>query len=77
MMPFQGHFAPLFASLEDSAVDSLDNEAIASAVVMYLMLSALLVLGGIAFYLGHRAFGGVLVCGAVGLLAALASGALP
>ena len=60
-----------------SVMDSLNDETVASGVGMYLVLCALLVLGGIGFYMGYRVFGGILVCGIVALLAALVSGAFP
>ncbi|MGH6933766.1 MAG: hypothetical protein ACREEE_15190 [Dongiaceae bacterium] len=56
------------------SMDTWFSDAVASGVTMYLILFALVVFGGIAFYVGYRAFGIVLLCGAVLLLAALALG---
>jgi hypothetical protein len=55
-------------------MDSLNDEAVASGVVMYLILFALLVGGGVAIHIGYRVFGVVLIVGAGALLAALAAG---
>jgi hypothetical protein len=58
-------------------MDTLFNEAIASGVTMYLILFGLVVFGGIAFYVGYKVFGVILVSGSVALLAALGSGMFP
>jgi hypothetical protein len=58
-------------------MDNLFSEAIASGVTMYLILFGLVVFGGIAFYVGYKVFGAILVSGSVALLAALAFGLFP
>jgi hypothetical protein len=58
-------------------MDTLFNEAIASGVTMYLILFGLVVFGGIAFYMGYKVFGVILVSGSVALLAALGAGMFP
>jgi hypothetical protein len=58
-------------------MDSLNDETVASGVGMYLVLFALLVFGGIAFYMGYRVLGVILVCGILALFAALVSDAFP
>jgi len=42
-----------------------------SGVTVYLVLFALLVFGGIAIYVGYRAFGLILIAGSFAMIAAL------
>lgn len=58
-------------------MDTLFSEPIASGVTMYLILLGLVLFGGIAFYVGYRAFGFILLSGSVALLAALVFGLFP
>lgn len=55
-------------------MDSLSDEVVASGIGMYLVLFALLVFGGIAFYVGYRVLGVILVGGVAALLLAVAAG---
>jgi hypothetical protein len=59
------------------AMDTLFSEAEQAGVVMYLLLFGLIVFGGVAFYVGYRVLGVILVCGMVALLVALAAGMFP
>ena len=53
------------------------SDAERAGVVMYLMLFALIVFGGVAVFVGYRVLGIVVACGAVALLVALMSGIPP
>ena len=52
-------------------MDGIFYEPIISGVTMYLVLFALMVLGGIAIYVGYRVFGLILLSGSAVSLAAL------
>jgi hypothetical protein len=52
-------------------VDTLFYGPITLGVTVYLVLFALLVFGGIAIYVGYRAFGFALISGSVAMIAAL------
>jgi hypothetical protein len=58
-------------------MDTLFGDAEQAGVVMYLLLFGLIVFGGVAFYVGYRVLGVILVCGVAALLAALAAGVFP
>ena len=58
-------------------MDTLFYEPITFSVTIYLGLSALLVFGAIAIYVGYRAFGLMLICGSVATIAALICRVLP
>lgn len=58
-------------------MDTLFSEAEQAGVGTYLLLFGLIVFGGIAFYVGYRVFGVILVGGAAALLVALAAGMFP
>jgi hypothetical protein len=58
-------------------MDTLFSEAEQARVGMYLLLFGLIVFGGIAFYVGYRVLGVIIVCGMAALLAALALGLFP
>ena len=53
------------------------DESITFTVTVYLGLFALLVFGGIAIYVGYRAFGLMLICSSVATIAALMFRVLP
>ena len=55
-------------------MDTLFSDAEQAGVVMYLLLFGLIVFGGVAFYVGYRVLGVILVCGVAALLAALVAG---
>jgi hypothetical protein len=55
-------------------MDTLFSDAEQVGVAMYLLLFGLVVFGGIAFYMGYRALGVIVVCGVAALLVALATG---
>ena len=52
-------------------MDTLFYGPITSGVTVYLVLFALLVFGGIAIYVGYRAFGLILISGSVAMIAAV------
>ena len=54
-----------------SLVDTLFYGPITLGVTVYLVLFALLVFGGIAIYVGYRAFGLALISGSIAMIAAL------
>jgi hypothetical protein len=58
-------------------MDTLFSDAEQAGVGMYLLLFGLIVFGGVAFYVGYRVLGVILVCGVVALLAALVAGIFP
>ena len=58
-------------SKKGSLVDTLFYGPITSGVTVYLVLFALLVFGGIAIYVGYRAFGLILIAGSFAMIAAL------
>ena len=58
-------------------MDTLFSEAEQVGVGTYLLLFGPIVFGGIAFYVGYRVFGVILVGGAAALLVALAAGMFP
>jgi hypothetical protein len=53
------------------------GEAVVSGVVMYVVLFGLMVFGAIAFHVGYKTLGIILICGIGALLAALVSGVFP
>lgn len=58
-------------------MDGIFYEPVISGVTMYLVLFALMVLGGIAIYVGYRAFGLILLSGSAVSLAALVLDVFP
>ena len=52
-------------------MDTLFYGPTVSGVTVYLVLFALLVFGGIAIYVGYRAFGFILIAGSFAMIAAL------
>ncbi|HTO85075.1 MAG TPA: hypothetical protein VMQ73_22830 [Methylomirabilota bacterium] len=55
-------------------MDESYDVRIMQGVVMYVLLLALLLFGGAAFWFGYRVFGAVLMAGAAALLAWVAAG---
>jgi hypothetical protein len=58
-------------------MDTLFGDAEQAGVGMYLLLFAFIVFGGIAFHVGYRVFGAIVVGGVAALLVALAAGVFP
>jgi hypothetical protein len=58
-------------------MDTLFSDAEQAGVGMYLLLFALIVFGGVAYYVGYRVLGVILVLGVAALLAALMAGVFP
>jgi hypothetical protein len=58
-------------------MDGIFYEPVISGVTMYLVLFALMVLGGIAIYVGYRVFGLILLSGSAASLAALVLDVFP
>jgi hypothetical protein len=58
-------------------MDTLFGGAEQAGVAMYLLLFALIVFGGMAFYMGYKVLGVLLVGGVGALLAALVAGMIP